>query len=165
MQEVGGGFKAIYNVGRKNGPGILPLLPFAKPPRPPVPYIFYEAFISQAWCAGEVITHTLKTVSDFLRVRMAQQLDLSSESIPLPHYSSLFFFLLCAQSWDHSSSHTYNSSVWSDGEPDGNGFFFSGFTDFQWWQQQGQDKVKSMKYFLLPLIALYTHSIIHIKLL
>lgn len=124
MQEVGGGFKATYNVGRKNGPGILPLSPFAKPPRPPVPYIFYEAFISQAWCAGEVITHTFKTVSDFLRVRMAQQLDLSSESIPLPHYSSLFFFLLCAQSWDHSSSHTYNSNVWSDGEPDGNGVFF-----------------------------------------
>ncbi len=88
-----GGFKATYNVGRENRPGIRSLSPFAKLPRPPVPYIFWRLYKS-AWCAGEVIGHTWKTVSNFPRVRMAQQLDLS---IPLSHYSSLFFFLLCAQ--------------------------------------------------------------------
>lgn len=97
------------NAEIKNRPGISPSF------HPPVPHIFYKAFISQAWRAGEVIGHTLKTPSDFPRAQMAWQLYPSSQLIPLPCYSSLFFLLL----QDHSSSHMLNSSVLGDGEPEG----------------------------------------------
>lgn len=95
------------------------------PHSPPVPNIFYEAFISQAWCAGEVISHTLKN-----RIRLSQGSDApTAGSFKWIHPSSTLFLplfppLLCQQR-DHSSSHTFNGSSWSDGEPDGNFFFLS----------------------------------------
>lgn len=74
-------------------------------------------------CAGEVITHTLKTVLDFPRVQMAQQLDLSTESVPLLNYFSSFLGPLCPAQTP-CSSHSYNSSSWSDGKACGKVFFF-----------------------------------------
>lgn len=63
------------------------------------------------------------------RIRLSQGSDgPTAGSFKWNHPSStlflpLFLPLLC-QERDHSSSHTLNSSSWSDGKPDGN-FFFS----------------------------------------
>lgn len=142
-------FWAADNAGIKNRPGILDLSLAAKPSRPPVPGIFYKAFISQAWRAGEVIGHTLKTPADFPRARMAWQLYLSSEPIPLPCYSSLFSFLLRGQFEPTVVPTCITVVFWVMPSQTGIFFFFpSWFSKFHWWQDEGQDEVKfSMKYF------------------
>lgn len=141
--------KQAHNTGSENWPGIQPFSAIARNPppppcppfTPPVPYIF-RRFYNWGWYAGEVIALTLKTVPDFPRLLMAQQLDLSSFITPLsvPIARHLHFpHIREQQTWDGNFFFSIPASCSSSLSPPPP----SWLTMFHWWQQQGQGKVKS----------------------
>lgn len=163
------GFKAAHNVGRETD---LALSLFHPLPNFPVHLFptFFRRLYKSGWCC------CWRGDRPYIKnsIRLSQGSDgLTAGSFKWIHPSLLLFlllfFLLCVPSARHCSSHTYNSSSWSDGEPDG--FFSCGFTAFLWWQRQGQDKVTfSIIKILAPLIVLYRQRKIlvshkHIKVL
>lgn len=152
---LSGGLGAAYNVGRKIRSGILPPTPQSTCSQ----HFLWGFYKSGLMCWRGDQPYIKKTESDFLRARMPQQLDLSSESIPLPHYSSLFFLRCCASSETTAIPTRLTAAVGVMASQMGTFFLsLSAFTEFHWWQQQGQDKVKSsIKYFLLHLSSLHTN--------
>lgn len=166
LKKKGGGSKQHIMLAARADLAFGPFRPLPNFPLHLFPK-FLGGFYKSDRCAGEVINYTLKTVSDFPRVHRAKQLDLLTESISLSFYS--YFFSSLSVQW---SSHTYNSSSWRDGKPDGK--VSSWVHSIPPMTTRGQDKVKSsIKYVLIPLITLYrqrkkfcfynTKMVIHLK--